>query len=39
MASSSEVALVWRDAEAVYLTIWVRNCARANATEGFPESS
>jgi hypothetical protein len=38
MTSSGEVALVRRDAEAVYLAVWVGNCAGANTTEGFPET-
>lgn len=38
MAGSGEVALVWGDAKAVYLAIWVGNCAGANATQGFPKA-
>jgi len=39
MAGSGEVAFVRRDAQAVYLAVWMGNCAGANATEGFPEAS
>ena len=38
MAGSGEVAFVRGDAEAVYLAVWVGNCAGANATERFPEA-
>jgi hypothetical protein len=31
VAGGGEVALVGRDAEAVYLRIWVGDCARTNA--------
>lgn len=33
-----EVALVRGDAEAVYLAVRMRDCARADAGEGFPEA-
>lgn len=38
VASSSEVALVWRDAEAVDLRVWMLNCPGAYAREGFPKA-
>lgn len=38
VASSSEVALVGRDAEAIDLRVWVLNCPGAYAREGFPKA-
>ena len=38
VARGGEVALVGRDAEAVDLAVGVRDGARADAREGFPEA-
>ena len=38
VASSGEVALVGGYAETIYLRVWVRDCAGADAAEGFPEA-
>ena len=38
VTGGGEVALVRGDAEAVYLTVRMRDCARADAAERFPEA-
>jgi hypothetical protein len=38
VASGSEEAFVWRDAETVDLRVRVLDCARANTREGLPET-
>jgi hypothetical protein len=38
VAGGGEVALVGRDAEAVYLRVGVRDCTGADAGQGFPEA-
>lgn len=38
MTGCGKVSLIRGDAEAVNLAVWVRNCAGANATKGFPEA-
>lgn len=38
VAGGGEVALVGRNAEAVYLRVRVGDCAGADAAEGFPEA-